>query len=279
MKEFMKRVFGGVKKEEIHVCGMTDIGLRRENNEDCFLVRSDRRVFIVADGMGGHNAGEIASAEAVKALDAFFVSDILERMKVDPTCSEQLMADAFRDVNRRIYEMSQANSDYREMGCALIMALIVGGSLHTCHVGDVRCYICSKSAICQLTNDHTEVAEAVRAGGMTKEEARTSRLRSILTQAIGQPTPVKPEYHLYNLKDDERVVLCSDGLWDMLPDSKIHTIVTGKRKINEICKELIAEANAAGGKDNITVVVFEKYEEPSSLRKGDDSRGGGSNEL
>jgi serine/threonine protein phosphatase PrpC len=263
MKEFIKRMFGVGKGKEIHACGMTDIGLRRENNEDCFLVRPDRSVFIVADGMGGHRAGETASAEAVKALDAFFTSDLIERMKMDPTCVEQLMADAFRDMNRGIYEMSRTNLDYRGMGCALITALIAGGSLHTCHVGDVRCYTCSRSDIRQLTNDHTEVAEMVRSGLMTPEEARNSGLRSILTQAIGQPTPVTPEYHSYELKDDERVLLCSDGLWDMLPDSKIHTIVNGKRKISEICRELIAEANAAGGKDNITVVVFEKYEEPS----------------
>ena len=263
MKEFIKRMFGGGRGEEIHACGMTDIGVRRENNEDCFLIRSDHNIFIVADGMGGHNAGEIASAEAVKALDAFFTLDLLERMKTDPGCIEKLMADAFRDTNRRIYEMSGTNPDYKGMGCALIMALNVGGSLHICHVGDVRCYICSQSGICQITNDHTEVAEMVRGGLMTSEEARNSRLKSILTQTVGQPTPVTPECHFYELKDGDRVVLCSDGLWDMLSDSKIHTIVTGKRKIDEICKGLIAEANAAGGKDNITAVVFEKYEEPS----------------
>jgi len=255
-------MYGLIRKllgnENNRVCGLTDAGLRRENNEDCFSILADRNIFIVADGMGGHNAGEVASAEAIKALDSYFTSELVELMRNDQTKIKEHMETAFLEVNKNIFAMSKENPDYAGMGCALIMAFIDGNRLHTCHVGDVRCYICNHSGILQLTNDHSEVGELVRAGKMMAEEARRSEYKNILTQAVGASTTISPEYQSYNLTEKDRIILCSDGLWDMLSDEEIQEVIREKRKSPEACKELIACANAAGGIDNITVVVIEK---------------------
>jgi protein phosphatase len=258
MKEFLKRLFGGGNNETIHAYGITDTGRRRENNEDYLLIRPERRIFIVADGMGGHNAGEVASAEAVRAVDEFFTPEIITRMDSDPSSIGPLMIDAFHHANRHVNELANQSPEYKGMGCALIMAFMTGDTLHTCHVGDVRCYIVGPSAIQQLTNDHTEIARMVREGTMTPEEARASKLRSFLTQAVGQMAVLDPELHHYQLGDGDLVLLCSDGLWDMLPDCRIQEIVSETTGIDNICTNLIAEANDAGGHDNVTVVVFEK---------------------
>ncbi|MFZ5993478.1 MAG: Stp1/IreP family PP2C-type Ser/Thr phosphatase [Thermodesulfobacteriota bacterium] len=257
MKRFIKKIFGDEKDNSSHFCGMTDVGLRRENNEDCFAVLNDRDIYIVADGMGGHNAGEVASTEAVKALDSYFTDELVELMRNDKARIKEHMQSAFLEVNKKISIMSKENPDYAGMGCALITAFVHDNILHTCHVGDVRCYICNQSGISQLTNDHSQVGELVQAGKMTAEEARRSSFKNILTQAIGASTTITPEYHSYTLKDKDRVLLCSDGLWDMLSDEELRGIVSKKQKANGICKELIAQANSAGGKDNITVVVLE----------------------
>lgn len=254
MRKIINRIFG--KNNEEYVCGMTDTGLRRENNEDALLILPDRDIYIVADGMGGHNAGEIASAEAVKALDEYFTQDLVEQMKKDAAKNKDIMESALLEANKRVLDTAKDNPDYRGMGCALIMAFVHDNILHTCHIGDVRCYICNQSGISQLTNDHTQVGELVQAGKMTAEEARRSSFKNILTQAIGASTTITPEYHSCTLKDKDRVLLCSDGLWDMLSDEEIQAIVLKKQKANGICKELIGQANASGGKDNITVVII-----------------------
>jgi protein phosphatase len=258
MKGFLKHLFGGGNNETIHAYGITDTGRRRENNEDYLLIRPERRIFIVADGMGGHNAGEVASAEAVRAVDEFFTPEIITRMDSDPSSIGPLMIDAFHHANRHVNELANQSPEYKGMGCALIMAFMTGDTLHTCHVGDVRCYLVGPSGIRQLTNDHTEIARMVREGTMTPEEARTSKLRSYLTQAVGQTAAMEPELHTYRLDRGDRVLLCSDGLWDMLPDRRIQEIVSGTTGIDNVCTNLIAEANDAGGRDNVTVVVFEK---------------------
>ena len=259
MKNFFKRIFGSDNSEICHEFGITDIGQRRDNNEDCFLIRPERRIFIVADGMGGHNAGEVASAEAVKSVDEFFTPEVIARMDNDPSSVESLMSEVFHQANNHVYTMACQNPDYKGMGCTLIVALITGDTLHTCHVGDVRGYIVGSSAIRQLTNDHTEVAKLVREGGMTPEEARVSQMKNYLTQAVGQLSSLEPEYNTCRLENDDRVLLCSDGLWDMLPDSQIQEIFEKNRTVEAVCKKLISEANNAGGHDNVTVVVFERH--------------------
>jgi protein phosphatase len=256
MTNIFRKIFGG-EDGGGNAAGRTDVGRKRKANEDDFSILADRNIFIVADGMGGHNAGEVASSETVKALDAHFSSERVAMLKKEPEKIPEEFECAFKEINRLIHQMGVENPKYSRMGCALIMAFVHDGVLHTCHVGDVRCYVCNASGISQLTHDHTEVAMLVRAGTMTPEEAERSPLKNILTEAIGSPAPITPECNSYILAQGDRVLLCTDGLWGMVDDEEILRIVTKKRKIGEICGDLIARANTAGGKDNITAVVFE----------------------
>jgi PPM family protein phosphatase len=238
--------------------GLTDVGRIRDKNEDAFAILSDRYLYIVADGMGGHNAGEVASSEAVVAADAYFSAELVERMRREPDQIKPILKSALEEINRRVLQKSTENPAFARMGCAFIVAFANDNILHTCHVGDVRCYVCRDSGIVQITSDHTQVTELVRAGRMSPEEAERSPFRSILTRAIGGTDDISPEYNSFALVDGDRVLLCSDGLWGMVPDKEIHSIVRKKADLGAICQELVDTANAAGGKDNITVVMFEK---------------------
>ncbi len=264
MKGYSETIFGNENTEVVSAFGITDVGLRRDNNEDFFLIKPEQRIHIVADGMGGHNAGEVASQTAVEAVGDFLARRVGAPMDSDPSSIESLMTEALHLANRQVNEMAVQNPAYKGMGCALIAAFMTGGFLHVCHVGDVRCYVISPSGIQQITNDHTLVARLVRGGTMSPEEARTSNLRNRLTQAVGQMAALEPEYHTREIKSGDRVLLCSDGLWDMLSDSRIQEIVAQSPRIDDACRNLIAESNSAGGTDNITVVIFDGSDAVSS---------------
>lgn len=256
MKNIIKRLLGSDGNDNSYGFGITDPGQHRKNNEDAFKINPNRDIFIVADGMGGHNAGEVAAAQAIQALDDYFTQALVEKMRTGEATVQDHMERAFLQANSSIYEMGKGDSSMDGMGCTLIMALITGNTLHTCHVGDVRCYVCSSTGIDQIGSDHSQVWDLVRAGRLSPEEARRHQLKNILTQAVGQRSPIAPEYHSREVHPDERVLLCSDGLWDMLTDEEIHTSVMKYREPKAACLELVERANNAGGRDNITVVVF-----------------------
>lgn len=256
MKNLIKKLLGADGIDDSRSFGMTDPGLRRENNEDAFAVLSDRNIYIVADGMGGHNAGEVASAESIRILETYFTRELVDSLSTDKNTASEHMNRAFLEASRSIYEMAKTDPSMKGMGCTLIMAFLSGNQLHTCHIGDVRCYVCGSSGIEQVGNDHSQVWDLVRAGQLTPEQARKHSHKNILTQAVGQRAALAPEYHCREVQPKERVLLCSDGLWDMLSDEEIHSIVMRHRRPKAACRELVEQANRAGGKDNITVVVF-----------------------
>lgn len=262
--KLLKKIFGFQAREnkpaaEISemIFGATDVGKERTNNEDYFLISLKKNLNIVADGMGGHNAGEIASLNAVETVNDYFTEELLSQIEADGEKIENEMKASLLKANQKILEMAKTNNAYHGMGCAVVVALIKGNSLHLCHVGDARAYICNADGIQLLTTDHSKVMDLVKAGQMTMEEARTSPLKNELSQALGSPETVVPEYNYYSLKDGDKVLLCSDGLWDMLSDEEIHEIVRQKKPAKTLCEDLVTAANEAGGHDNITVVVIE----------------------
>ncbi len=256
MKNFVKKIWGAVKNDDAPCFGMTDPGLRRENNEDAFAILPERNIYIVSDGMGGHNAGEVAAAQAIQVVDAYFTQALVETLRTGEAALREHMDRAFLQASQSIHEMAKADPSLSGMGCTLIMAFLHNHTLHTCHVGDSRCYVCGPAGIEQIGNDHSHVWDLVRAGQLTPAEARGHRLKNILTQAMGQRVSPAPEYHSRELQPQERVLLCSDGLWDMLSDEEIHSIVMKHREPKAACIELVKQANNAGGKDNITVIIF-----------------------
>ena len=263
----LKKLFGGKNKKEspvedligsIH--GLTDTGMERKNNEDYFLINQSKNLFIVADGMGGHNAGEVASMNATEAVDDYFSPEILAAIKGDRIKINDELNDCLYAANQKILDMSQKKAGFQGMGCTLVVALVESGALHTCHVGDTRVYLSNENGLKLLTTDHSKVMELVKEGQITLEEARQSPLKNQLSQAIGSPLPIIPDYNFSELTNGNKVLLCTDGLWDMLSDEEIHQIVRRSQSTKSICEELVEKANNSGGHDNITVVLFEYQE-------------------
>jgi len=259
--KFLKRVLGIPEKEEMMKMadGATDVGKVREANEDYFLVNPDRKLYIVSDGMGGHNAGEVASMNATESVNNYFTSELLSEISGDDEKIQNEMIKVVVDAHHKIIQMANSNEIYKGMGCTLVVAWIDGDILHLCHVGDSRAYMCNNSGIQLLTTDHSHVMSLVAAGKMTMEEARVSPLKNELSQAIGAPLEIEPDYNRYSMNNGDKILLCSDGLWDMLSDKEIYEILRKRKPVKTICQELIHKANQEGGHDNVTVVVM-KYE-------------------
>ena len=260
----LKKLFGGRGRQEFptenlieSVHGITDVGMDRDNNEDYFLVNLPKNLFIVADGMGGHNAGEVASLNATEAVNEHLTPNILADIRGDKIKINDELNDCLYIANQKIVDMAESNVSYQGMGCTLVVALVEKGALHTGHVGDARVYLCDENGINLLTTDHSKVMDLVKSGQMSLEEARQSPLKNELSQAIGSPLQIIPDYNYHPLKNGDKVLLCSDGLWDMLADEVIFQIVNQKQPVKSICEELVQKANDAGGRDNITVVLFE----------------------
>ena len=243
---------------DIKIFGATDPGMQRDSNEDTFLIMPEMGIYMVADGMGGHNAGEIASLAAVQTIKNHFILELILNMQNQLVKIEKELKSAILEAHKHIESISKTKDEYDGMGSTIAISFIFDKILHTCHVGDTRIYVITPSGITQITRDHSAVGELVRIGEMTKEEARHSPLKNRITQAIGGPFQINPEYNqTYPLNPGDFVLMCSDGLWEMLSDREILSIVMERENAEKTCKKLIQQANEAGGHDNITVVLVE----------------------
>ena len=232
------------------VYGATDIGRSRNHNEDAFYF--NKNIFVVADGMGGYNAGEVASRHTIAHIQKRLTPDKLNQLQ---ELNNHLLSDILQSAHRDILKLSRNNSEYRGMGCTIVIACLWDQQCHVCHVGDSRAYHINKKEIYQIGTDHSHVAEAVLAGKMGKEEARQSDMKNFVTQAIGGNSEIIPEYLTTEVSPNDRIVLCSDGLWEMISDDKIKNIALSCNDARVITETLIREANTAGGFDNITVIT------------------------
>ena len=241
--------------DENRVFGLTDVGKIRNNNEDFFVINPEIGIYIVADGMGGHNAGEVASEEACKTVLSYFKKH-LNVIKFDRKNLEDTFWTAMQEANSTVFSMARDNTQYRGMGTTLILALIHEEDLYVSHVGDVRAYLWHQGSLEQLTEDHSVIWQLVKAGEMTKGEARLSNMKNQITQAVGIGPTIAPSFGNWTLEQGDKLMLCSDGLWDMLPDEHIAKIVGDGKSARKIAEELMHEANKAGGQDNITLIVY-----------------------
>jgi PPM family protein phosphatase len=223
----------------------TDTGRQRRDNEDNALVRAP--LFVVADGMGGAQAGEVASALAV----AEFQQDL-----PDDGSPEERLAARIRSANRRIYELSRTEHEHAGMGTTLTAVYLADDYLAVAHVGDSRAYIFRDRALIRLTQDHSLVEELVRQGKLTEEQAAEHPQRSIITRALGIENDVEVDTWSYPMRAGDIVLLCSDGLTSMISEEQITGILTAESSLDLAGDRLIAAANDAGGRDNITVVLF-----------------------
>jgi protein phosphatase len=261
--------------------GLTDLGKVRDTNQDQFLIAvllkalrvertslpqptvqhsSDRSyLFVVADGMGGHAGGEQASALAVDSVETF----ILDTFKWFAQCKgkeqDQVLADfqrALGHANARVLSEAAERPELHGMGTTLTLAYSLNDELFVAHVGDSRCYLCRHGILYRLTRDHTLVEDMVRRGALLAEEAAKHRWRHVITNVVGgDAREVRVEVHKVRLEAGDRVLLCSDGLTEMLPEEEINDILQAEAEPEQSCRRLMVRANEAGGKDNITVVV------------------------
>lgn len=235
---------------------MTDVGLKRKLNQD-YVFSSETPVgklpnlFIVADGMGGHNAGDYASKNTTQII----VKEIENCEESNPI---KIIRHAIEAANARIRAKSLEAEAYKGMGTTVVVATIIDNYLYVANVGDSRLYLIDDN-INQITRDHSLVEEMVRMGEIDRETARTHPDKNIITRAVGASEEVKIDFFDMKLKTGDLILMCSDGLSNMIEDEEIRMILNGQRDVVEKAEELIKTANRNGGKDNIAVVIIEPF--------------------
>lgn len=246
---------------EVKAYGLTHVGRQRQHNEDSFLVEDGARLFLVADGMGGHAAGEIASRIAVDSISEF----ILHTKEDDGTwphaydehfkrSTNRLMA-AVRMANTRVLEAMRKDARLRGMGTTVVACMADGEIMSFAHVGDSRGYLIRDKRLSRVTNDHSWVFEQVQAGMLTEAEAEKHPLRNVITRALGGALQVTPDASEIQIQKGDVYLLCSDGLTGMVPEEEILRLVSENESLETACEQLIEAANEHGGIDNVTAVL------------------------
>ena len=257
-----------MRRFQLLAVGQTDVGRVRTNNEDAFSLAPDKGLLVVADGMGGHASGEVASRMAVDIIRNYFsgmVADgktpIIGTYDDDFTETTNRLGSAVRLANTAIYEAGQSNSQLKGMGTTIVCALLHNRKLSIAHVGDSRLYLIRAGDLEQLTDDHSVVAEQVKRELISREEAEKSEIKNLLTRALGAVAEVEVDLSELNLLDGDSLILCTDGLTNMVHDDEILSVVLAGRDPSVASQRLIELANEGGGTDNITAVVAYLFEE------------------
>tara|TARA_R110002049_G_scaffold305056_3_gene501144 strand:- start:98393 stop:99298 length:906 start_codon:yes stop_codon:yes gene_type:complete len=264
------------------IAGVSDIGRRRKVNQDHFLIADLHRtltirssnvphdeceqltgrepglLLVVADGMGGHSGGEVASTTAIQSAARYVLDMMHWFLKLSNDKEEDFideLSDCLKNVQEAIWSKSVPDAAGR-MGTTVTMAYIIGSKLYIVHAGDSRAYLFRDGQLKQLTTDHTMAQRLVEDGALSQEDAETSRWRHVLWNCVGGcDNVVQPEVTKVNLREHDALLLCSDGLTGMVPDDEIVDVLSDQTSCREKAEALVQKANAAGGNDNITVVV------------------------
>lgn len=230
--------------------GRTDTGRQRDHNEDAFELLPALGIAVLADGMGAHSAGEIASEIAVTTT-----LGILKQTA--GLSAHDRLETAVLAAHGNILEKATSSSRYQGMGTTIVAVLLEDNQLTVAHVGDSRLYRLRKSEFKALTSDHSLLQEFIDKGLYSPEEAKEKVARNILTRALGLESALKVDIASHTVQAGDRYLLCSDGLYEMVSDADIADIMQGRLRGDALCEELVDHANARGGKDNITVVLIE----------------------
>ena len=236
--------------------GKTDVGIVRSSNQDNFVVRNldqNCAYAIVCDGMGGHNGGNIASELAVRSLDSALSAgyDASTRNRN----VRNLLNNVVRHANGTVYSVSLKDEHLKGMGTTVVLAYVVDEQLYVAHVGDSRAYLFENGKMCPITKDHSIVQQMLDSGKITPEEAREHPYRHIITRVVGFTGDAEPDIGVFDFTPQSMVLLCSDGLTNVLEDDQIEAIIANTPH-NQVCSELIRQANQGGGPDNITVAII-----------------------
>ncbi len=249
-------------KMRIIADGQTDKGMKRPKNEDNFVVELGAGVFVVADGVGGSACGEVASKMAVDIIGGYFRNvDNANSAQHDgqATSASSEITMAIKQANDHIYNTAKDDPKLSGMATTVVAAALCGDRLSIAHAGDSRLYLIRGNTIEQLTDDHSLVAEQIRKGMMTKEEAHEVGMRNVITQSLGFTPDIDVDVEEMTVYDGDALLLCSDGLYTMVPDTAILHTVRSSVDPKRVCERLVYLANKKGGRDNITVIVAYIY--------------------
>lgn len=233
---------------------ITDVGLSRNMNQDSIYcsekpIGNLPNLFIVADGMGGHKAGDMASRYTVEQ----FIENVIQDKSNNPIT---IIGNAIKKVNEQLVIKASESEDYQGMGTTLVVATISEGLLHIANVGDSRLYVLGEQ-MKQVTRDHSLVEEMVLLGEIERKDARMHEKKNIITRAIGGSNSVMADFFEIELGKKDRIIMCSDGLTNMIDDDEMRIIVNNSSDIEDAAKKLVERANNNGGKDNISVIIIE----------------------
>jgi protein phosphatase len=260
--------------QSLQSASLTDPGRVRDHNEDCIESRPEIGLFVLADGMGGYNAGEVASGMATSliadGLQETWRPREVERLGRDDAkaLADKLIREQIARANSAIFTTSQNNPECAGMGTTLVVCLFYDNFVVVAHIGDSRLYCLRGEGMAQVTRDHSLLQEQLDSGLITPEEAKLSQNKNLVTRALGIDPTVEPEVHVYETEVDDIYLLCSDGLSDMVDDEEIRlTLITLKTNPNLTVQQLIQAANDNGGRDNISAMLS-RIAEPFGVPRG-----------
>lgn len=243
---------------------VSDVGRKRKGNEDSLFVNPEHHLFVVADGMGGHAAGEIASKVAVEAINEFICmtagdEEITWPFGLDDSMSYDgnRLKTAVRYANNKVLDTTRESAEYEGMATTVVGVLVDGATANLAHVGDSRIYLYRQGTLGQLTSDHSWVNEQIKSGILSADQARTHPLRNVVTRALGGRADLDVEMQVHQAEAGDVLLLCSDGLTTMVPDPEIARVLSeNEHDVEAAAQALVNEANARGGEDNITVLLL-----------------------
>ena len=238
----------------------SDKGLRRSNNEDaCFVLLPDK-VYVVADGVGGGNAGEIASRTAVNVIANYVVEHPIADMTNKYAIVNYLQS-CLDEANSKIFSMANTYEENTGMATTAVIVYAAAGKVYITNVGDSRVYLYRGGQLVQLTEDHTYVNTLVKAGILSKEQAEVDERKNVITKALGAESTVEPDFFQIEMMTDDIFLLCTDGLYDEVENPEIIQVLSKNQSMSDVCIELINRANKNGGRDNITIISLKVTEE------------------
>ncbi len=245
------------KRRALEMASCTDPGRVREHNEDALACDAVAGVAVLADGMGGYAAGEVASGVAASQICADLARLKAEYPSIDAEDLAQAMHDAIRRVNLQIHRAARIHAHYAGMGTTVVAAAITGSTLVLAHAGDSRAYLLRNGHLSRATRDHSLLQEQVDQGLLRESDAAARAVKNLVTRALGVDTAMKAELGMLQLEPGDRLLLCSDGLSDMLTDVAMENVLNAYGDaLDPAARRLIQEANMAGGVDNISVIII-----------------------
>jgi len=235
----------------------THVGKVRQENEDSFFADPEPAIFLVSDGMGGHRGGALASGIVVEDLPVM-IENALDKLRVGiPRTVKSILEKAIAEQSKQVQLEGTSESGFKDMGATLVVALLRKGRCFIANIGDSRAYRLRKGRLVQLTRDHSVISELIEKGHIEPEEAAQHEAQGVITRYVGMEERAHPHVHSFALKEADRILLCTDGLTDMVPDEAIAAILKTEADPQMACKALITAANKAGGHDNVTVFLID----------------------